>query len=862
MADHLSCSFMDFRSFTAKYYNLHSFLPSKHYSSALVHYHNSRINRRIKRSPLHLNLISKPSSPIPSSSELDVVSIHVKIIYDLYVFWMIVLVEHSDGSVLFRFGDPSEVAKNVEINEPETIKEEIENEVKDEYSLVKVLDGEYESEVMVKKLGREVKVSSSIELVDNTNSVVTSSESVAVVDEENVSSEELFEDSNEIESKEVEITSIPDTGNVEEIVIKENEDSSPQHVSTLDESCEIKNSISIEELPEEEIVDVATLQSISLKPGPVADSEHQNEVTELQTEETELQNELIEDSTNSVFGESLSMAPQLEPATNLSEAVEAQNSMQNVTSGDGSENDENDIVTIGMHTVIIGDGNGSEVNDVVAEAEPSECGTEERDEIVEDGSGSDVIELMPVSPRLEAEPTFDESNIVNTVKESSPPINIVEESQGKDGVESLTMNNQMPPYSISESETTEDVDNVGSRDLIKASVHEVTELKSTESATNSQEVLTTDVVLSSECGTTDGDESVEDGSESDVIELMAVSTRLEAEPALDEDTGNDIVEESTEDDNAESLTMHNEVPQNSILESKKTEDDDNVLSSESSDHVNASIYEVTELESTEFATNSQEVLTTNFVLSSGAAVLPHPSKVLTGGEDAYFVAGQTWLGVADGVGEWSLEGTSPGVYARELMKTCERLISDSNGDSINDPLELLKLSVAETHSPGSSAVLVAQFDGQALHVVNIGDSGFTILRHGTVYKRSSPTVHGFHFPLQIKKGEDPSHLAELYRFDLEEDDVIITATDGVFDNLYDQEISSIVLKSLAADRKLEEIAVILANKAQEIGKSASGRSPFADNAQAAGCAGYTGGKLDDVAVIISVVRKISNSQNL
>jgi len=29
---------------------------------------------------------------------------------------------------------------------------------------------------------------------------------------------------------------------------------------------------------------------------------------------------------------------------------------------------------------------------------------------------------------------------------------------------------------------------------------------------------------------------------------------------------------------------------------------------------------------------------------------------LTGGEDAYFVACKNWFGVADGVGQWSLEG--------------------------------------------------------------------------------------------------------------------------------------------------------------------------------------------------------------
>uniref|UniRef100_K4AAB6 Protein phosphatase n=1 Tax=Setaria italica TaxID=4555 RepID=K4AAB6_SETIT len=44
------------------------------------------------------------------------------------------------------------------------------------------------------------------------------------------------------------------------------------------------------------------------------------------------------------------------------------------------------------------------------------------------------------------------------------------------------------------------------------------------------------------------------------------------------------------------------------------------------------------------------------VLASGAAMLPHPSKVSTGGEDAYFIASDGWFGVADGVGQWSFEG--------------------------------------------------------------------------------------------------------------------------------------------------------------------------------------------------------------
>lgn len=44
---------------------------------------------------------------------------------------------------------------------------------------------------------------------------------------------------------------------------------------------------------------------------------------------------------------------------------------------------------------------------------------------------------------------------------------------------------------------------------------------------------------------------------------------------------------------------------------------------------------------------------------------------------------------------------------------------------------------------------------------------------------------------------------QVYRIDLDEGDVIVTATDGLFDNLYDQEIASTVSKSLEAKLKPE-----------------------------------------------------------
>lgn len=42
-----------------------------------------------------------------------------------------------------------------------------------------------------------------------------------------------------------------------------------------------------------------------------------------------------------------------------------------------------------------------------------------------------------------------------------------------------------------------------------------------------------------------------------------------------------------------------------------------------------------------------------------------------------------------------------------------------------------------------------------------------------------------------------------YSIDLDEGDVIVTATDGLFDNLYEQEITSIVTKSFQKRMKLQ-----------------------------------------------------------
>lgn len=61
-----------------------------------------------------------------------------------------------------------------------------------------------------------------------------------------------------------------------------------------------------------------------------------------------------------------------------------------------------------------------------------------------------------------------------------------------------------------------------------------------------------------------------------------------------------------------------------------------------------------------------------------------------------------------------LLGINAGVYARELMDRCKKIVSDSQSVPHTFPEEVLKQSALAAQSPGSSTVLVAHFDGQVL----------------------------------------------------------------------------------------------------------------------------------------------------
>ncbi len=273
---------------------------------------------------------------------------------------------------------------------------------------------------------------------------------------------------------------------------------------------------------------------------------------------------------------------------------------------------------------------------------------------------------------------------------------------------------------------------------------------------------------------------------------------------------------------------------------------------------------------------------------SGCAVIPHPSKANRvyklkpryGGEDAYFINDdKRVVGIADGVGGWAARGIDPGIYSRELMNFANIAVEN---DEMLDPLQILVRAHSQTTSLGSSTALVIHIDAvkKTLHAANIGDSGFKIVRNfDRLVLSSTPQQHDFNFPYQLehatsKNGNSPTE-ADIIKTAVKVGDFMICGTDGVFDNLFDEDLLAISksfqrsfvnivnperMKNFAIDKNvMKEIRNMLNKFAFAIAKAASRNgndpdyvSPFTIEGRKYGY-NYVGGKLDDITVIVTLI---------
>ncbi|ETL93828.1 hypothetical protein, variant 2 [Phytophthora nicotianae] len=274
-------------------------------------------------------------------------------------------------------------------------------------------------------------------------------------------------------------------------------------------------------------------------------------------------------------------------------------------------------------------------------------------------------------------------------------------------------------------------------------------------------------------------------------------------------------------------------------------------------------------------------------LESGACGLPHPQKRATGGEDAWFISGNT-VGVADGVGGWARkvidyayifcmyvvlswlcdQGIDSGEYSRTLMNSAKRTVTAS--DKPPTPLQVLTVAHRSAQCPGSSTACIVQLKDLSLQAINLGDSGFLLCRlqpdkaeggalRWQVVHETPNQCHYFNCPYQLGFGAngDKPEMGEVYDLETQEGDVIVLGTDGLFDNLFPKQIASLLDTVLPSTPELdhhsmEKVASCIAHTAHKAAKGTKSKTPFAVAAQQAGYE-YLGGKMDDITVVTSLV---------
>ncbi|KAI3412355.1 Protein phosphatase [Psidium guajava] len=243
-------------------------------------------------------------------------------------------------------------------------------------------------------------------------------------------------------------------------------------------------------------------------------------------------------------------------------------------------------------------------------------------------------------------------------------------------------------------------------------------------------------------------------------------------------------------------------------------------------------------------------------LLSGSCCLPHPDKEDKGGEDAHLICeDEQVIGVADGVGGWADVGVDAGLYSRELMFHSVNAIKEETEGSV-DPAIILEKAHANTKAKGSSTACIIALKEEGIHAINLGDSGFIVVRDGCDIFRSPVQQHGFNFTYQLESGRngDLPSSGQVFRIPVSDGDVIVAGTDGLFDNLYDDEISALVVEAAKSGLDPQAAAQEIAAAARQRALDRYRRTPFADSAQEAGFR-YRGGKLDDITVVVSYITR-------
>jgi len=290
-------------------------------------------------------------------------------------------------------------------------------------------------------------------------------------------------------------------------------------------------------------------------------------------------------------------------------------------------------------------------------------------------------------------------------------------------------------------------------------------------------------------------------------------------------------------------------------------------------------YTLTYLQLQKFSTSTA----IKYKFNIGVVKIPHQSKKEKGGEDAY-VAEEGIICVADGVGGWNDQGVDPSKFSNELCENIKKEYFKNSNLHIGNPVKLFSIACENTSSIGSSTfcMCILDFEKEYLHTLNMGDSGYMLLRATSsgpgsiknpnktlntllsnpshtdspfdIIFKSPEQQHSFNFPYQVGTHGDRPDEAQIQVHKFEENDIIILATDGLWDNLYEQQILKILKPFHDISNQLKNLDIIaemIGQISEKYSNDQKYKSPFSKKSKGL----YLGGKADDITVIVAQIVK-------
>ncbi|KAH7731628.1 5-azacytidine resistance protein azr1 [Aphelenchoides avenae] len=231
----------------------------------------------------------------------------------------------------------------------------------------------------------------------------------------------------------------------------------------------------------------------------------------------------------------------------------------------------------------------------------------------------------------------------------------------------------------------------------------------------------------------------------------------------------------------------------------------------------------------------------------------------------HFITGYNAIaGVADGVGGWRKYGIDPSEFSGKLMKNCAEIVQAGDFEPARPDLIIAKAFKNLSNSPGtigSSTACVVVVHQRTLYSANLGDSGFLVYRNGKVIYRSQEQVHYFNAPFQMALLpeefkemrmnfiSDTPEKSEMEQIALESGDLVLVATDGLWDNVPEQVLVS-ALKDVNGPEKLQTTCNAIALIARRLSHDAEHPSPFVLKAGEHGLDYGRGGKPDDITLVL------------